>query len=254
MRGARAIPWLAVGALVALMAGAGALSVLTAPSQLDVARSTLPANNPAALVTLFNAIDRTLAVTSLTATIRFKGAPPDQIIYQAPNRVEGFASTSVTMVEIGSTIYTKLPAGFTTLPNGTSCSGWVASTLPRHSAALFGREEIGLTMFPNAPTNVQKITPSRFQAESVYATHLPKWLASSPSIVMLVTTIEVSHGLVVAEKWSATGPKPFGNQRADVQYSEFNSSPPVTAPPAKDICPSLPAAFHSTITTNGPGS
>ena len=236
----RLVPWLTVGAFAALVTGAAVLSATTTPSQLDVARAALPSNDPAAFAQLSGVAGRIVAASSFTVVYQFKGAPYDKAVYQAPNRIAEFSSPSVILnVGIGASVYTYLPS-LGGLSGG--CSGWIKSTLTPKATEPYDGVLEGLTLLRSPTVRVQQITPSRFRAESAYATHSPKGFPYPPGVLKLVATIQVSGGFVVEEHVVTTGPAPVDNQREDVRYSAFDSSPPVTAPHADVVHEQTPGA------------
>jgi hypothetical protein len=74
------------------------------------------------------------------------------------------------------------------------------------------------------------MTPAHFQVESAYATHSPKGFLYPSGVLRLVATIQVRGGFVVDEHVVTTGPAPVDNQRENVRYSAFDSSPPGDGP------------------------
>ena len=240
------VPSLTVGAFAALVTGAAVLSATTAPTQLDAARAALPSNDPAAFAELSGVVGRTLVASSFTVVYQVEGGPYDKIVYQAPNRIAEFSSPSVILnVGIGTSIYTYLSA-----LGGISggCSGWVKSSPTLKGTGLYGGVLEGLTLLRSPTIRVQQITPTRFQAESANGTRSPKGFSYPSGVLKLVATIQVSHGFVVDEYLITIGPAPVDNLRESVRYSAFDSSPPVTAPPADEVreqAPGVPVCESS---------
>jgi hypothetical protein len=196
---------------------------MTTTSQLDA-----PA--PRCLPTISRRWPRSLVLSvgncarGFIVVYQVRGAPYDKAVYQAPNRIAEFSSPSVIVnVGIGASLYSYLQT-LSGLSGG--CSGWIESTLTPKATEPYDAILDALTILRSPTINVQRISLTRFQVESVFATHSPKGFPYPPGVAKFVATVRIRHGFVVDERVVTSGPAPVYNQRENVRYSAFDSSPP----------------------------
>jgi len=228
-------PLLVTGVFAALVGGAAALSVATAPPT-GLFPAPFP-NNPAAAASLRQATESTLAsrsFTMLASETQQEGGVPEggytfRLIYQAPDRsqIDGHGSSTIF---IGSVLYSSVPPNVATGTNVRWQALQSSPGMPHQQATLW------LQILLHQ-TDVQRLTSDKFRTESFVtqpaitagAFHRPSQVASSR------ITVVVTDGRIHFERITLVAP--VGRAETTLTYTGFNTSPEVIAPPASEVSP-----------------
>ncbi len=214
----RVVPWLSVGLLVGFAVGTVALSYAAAPHFFAVPSG----GNTIAAGQLHTAVERTESVAGFTETIRATSGLTSVSFYQAPDKAFTRIGPccAIEEITIGSTDYLSCGSHWEKF---SASSGTVGQTIMEY-------------------LNVLKVAQRVERRESGY---VAQYVPSFPDEKITVD-VTVRGGMIVAEgvrvRYVPGSDVPYKSTgRTTVQFSRFDRSPGVVAPPRGGTTASLEA-------------